>query len=290
MTQLRQLKSEILGIFREQLSAETPKIAGGSGTHAGKAREMNALANVIKVTASDKVAKLPIAERPNHALILQYCFSVASLEYRHRVWPYEYMAFSRRVGELWEAFCRAAWDYPSRPGVARITAPEFGTVRDALLTRIKDNVGAHHKRDDLLRDVATLFEVIGDINMREDEVFSVDGIPHVIDFKSGFGSNEKGNMLRLQTVGKAYRIWNKDTRLLLLVRQDNNNNYLNVLRRMGLWEVHTGAEAYKQISALTGADMQAIRDNVVNWQADLSKELYLYLRSQPTDLTRYLMW
>jgi hypothetical protein len=189
---------------------------------------------------------------------------------------------------LWEAFCSAAWDYPSRANVTRIPAPNFGTVRATLSTRIKNNVGTHEKKEEIIQDVDTLFEIIGLINMREDEVFSVDGVPHVIDFKSGFGSNEKGNMLRLQTVGRAYRIWNKHTRLLLLVRQEENNNYLNVLRRIGLWEVHTGTEAYKKISEFTGADMQTIRDRVIDWQSDLSKELYDYLSK--TVLAGYLIW
>lgn len=114
--------------------------------------------------------------------------------------------------------------------------------------------------------------------------------PHVIDFKSGFGSNEKGNMLRLQSVGRAYRIWNHETRLILLVRQDQNNNYLRVLRRAGLWEVHTGDKAYDQISELTGANMQAIRREVINWEADLSDQLYKFLKNQPSDLTSYLIW
>ncbi len=200
------------------------------------------------------------------------------------------MAFSRRVGELWEAFCRAAWDYPSKPSVARIPAPDFGSVREALFGRIEANIGAHGKRGEIIEDVKTLFEIIGDINMREDEVFTVDKTPHVIDFKSGFGSNEKGNMLRLQTVGKAYRVWNHETRLLLLVRQEENNNYLRVLRRLGLWEVHTGAEAYQVISQLTGADMQRIRNTIIEWDSDLSSSLYKYLKNQPTDLTTYLSW
>jgi hypothetical protein len=124
--------------------------------------------------------------------------------------------------------------------------------------------------------------------MNEDEVFHVGGIPHVIDFKSGFGSNEKGNMLRLQTVGKAYRIWNHQTRLLLLVRQEENNNYLNVLRRAGLWEVHTGTKAYEQVSELTGADMQTVRNTVIDWPSDLSAELYEFLTN--ASLTGYLIW
>jgi hypothetical protein len=124
--------------------------------------------------------------------------------------------------------------------------------------------------------------------MKEDEVFSVGEIPYVVDFKSGFGSNEKGNMLRLQTVGKAYRIWNPQTQLLLLVRQEENNNYLNVMRRAGTWAVHTGADAYAQISALTGADMGTIRQSVINWPSDLSREFYEFLTN--ANLARYLTW
>jgi hypothetical protein len=84
-------------------------------------------------------------------------------------------------------------------------------------------------------------------------------------------------MLRLQTVGHAYRIWNSQTRLLLLVRQDENNNYLRVLRRLGLWEVHTGDNAYQQIADFTGAHIHTIRKEIINWKSDISAELYDYL-------------
>jgi hypothetical protein len=288
MTQLIQVKAEILEALHCELREPSEKIAASQITRQEKAKAINAIVGATRNKLSQKVATLDVAERPNYALVLQYCCSVASLEYRHKVWPYEYMAFSRRVGELWEAFCSAAWDFPSRPGVARSDTPAFATVRDALSARIKDNIGEHGKRDEIIQDVDILFEIISDINMNEDEVFNVGDIPHVIDFKSGFGSNEKGNMQRLQTVGKAYRIWNHQTRLLLLVRQEENNNYLNVLRRAGLWEVHTGTKAYEQVSALTGADMQTVRDTIIDWPSDLSPELYEFLTN--ADLARYLIW
>ncbi len=288
MTQLAQVKAEILETLHSELRAPSARIAASHITREEKAKAINSIVGATRHRLSESVATLDVAERPNFAIVLQYCCSVASLEYRHRVWPYEYMAFSRRVGELWEAFCSAAWDFPSRPEVARIEIPAFATVRDALSTRIRGNIGEHDKRDEILQDVDTLFEIIGDINMKEDEVFHVGEVPHVIDFKSGFGSNEKGNMLRLQTVGRAYRIWNPQTRLLLLVRQEENNNYLNVLRRAGLWEVHTGTKAYEQISALTGCDMQTVRDAVIDWPSDLSPELYGFLTN--ANLTSYLIW
>jgi hypothetical protein len=288
MTQIDELKKKFLAAFHSGLTDQAGKIASSSGTREQMAREINSLAGEIKATLAQNIIQIPKDQRPNYALVLQYCFSVASLEYRHKVWPYEYMAFSRRVGELWEAFCRAAWDYPSRASVARISTPDFGAVRKAMFDRIKVNIGNHEKREEIIGEIDILFEIIGDINMREDEMFEVEGTPHVIDFKSGFGSNEKGNMLRLQTVGQAYRIWNPKTRLLLLVRQEENNNYLRVLRRSGLWEVHTGDSAYERMSELTGADMQKIRKTIINWPSDLSEEFYGFLKKQ--DLASYLIW
>jgi hypothetical protein len=37
-------------------------------------------------------------------IILEYCTTVANLEFRNRAWQYEYIALSRRMGELWEQF------------------------------------------------------------------------------------------------------------------------------------------------------------------------------------------
>lgn len=95
-------------------------------------------------------------------------------------------------------FCSAAWKFPNRQYVQRVRHPDFNDVRRTLRARLDENIGDHKNKSELQADIDILFEIIGDINMREDEVFEVDGLPHVIDFKSGFGSNEKGNMLRLQ--------------------------------------------------------------------------------------------
>jgi hypothetical protein len=200
------------------------------------------------------------------------------------------MAFSRRIGELWEAFCSTAWDFPSNKNMTRIDVPDFDLVRSVLMSRLKNNIGNHPASKEMFADINTLFEIIGDINMNEDEVCTVANLPHIIDFKSGFGSNEKGNMLRLDAVGKAYRVWNSQTRLMLLVRQNVNNNYLEVLRKKGLWEVHTGSAAYDQMSLITGVDFQQIRARVIDWNADLSPSFLHHLKHQTSDLTTYLEW
>jgi len=283
-------KVNILNDFHRSLEDVVAGIVAEHSTPKEKAQKVNALVNGVKTALAPQLLQFSDKERTEPALVLQYCYTVASLEYRHKVWPYEYMTFSRRIGELWEAFCSTAWDFPKQTDVKRIAPPDFDKVRSALMKRLRNNVGKHEKREEILEDVNTFVNIVGEINMVEDEVFTVKGIPHVIDFKSGFGSNEKGNMLRLQTVGRAYRIWNNETRLLLLVRQDDNNNYLKVLRKSDLWSVYTGDAAYQQITEITGANMAQVRHDIINWESDLTPQFLQYLKNQPTDLTSYLAW
>lgn len=283
-------KASILASIHSQLASAVNDIENSDHTRNEKAQQVNALVAAERARLIDHVATLPPKSRGIMALTIQYCCTVASLEYRHQVWPYEYMAFSRRIGELWEAFCKTAWSYPAKADVIRVQPPHFNDVKSSLLIRVRENVGAHARGAEIMADIDTLFEIVGEINMKEDEVFTSAGTPHVVDFKSGFGSNEKGNTLRLITVGRAYKIWDHRSRLMLLVRQDDNNNYLEVLRRSGLWEVYTGNMAYQQIEQITGAEIQAVRANVIDWQRDLSSGFYDYLKRQPTDLTSYLAW
>ena len=199
------------------------------------------------------------------------------------------MSLSRRVGELWERFCSSAWDIPSKPDLQRITPPKIegvlDTIKNTLVEAARDN-----QKNTTLNVFRDLRDIIGEINMVEDEVFTIGDTPYVIDFKSGFGSNEKGNMLRLRTVGKAYRLWNSDTRLLFLVRQEQNNNYLNVIKREGLWEVHCGSDAYAQIDEITGSNLSLIRENIIDFESDLSKGFLRDLGAHLSDLSSYLRW
>ena len=90
---MRQIKHDFLSSFHRELAAAVP-IIGASGLSQGeKAKQVNLIANTIKQGFVSRVECVPMEERANYLIILQYCFSVASLEYRHAVWPYEYMAF-----------------------------------------------------------------------------------------------------------------------------------------------------------------------------------------------------
>jgi len=288
---LIELKSEIIKDYQESLQEAVLEIAGKAITHQDKAKEVNSLIAQHRLRLRDALLNGDNGvSKQQSLLVLEYCTSVVSLEYRHSVWPYEYMALSRRVGELWERFCCSAWDHPSRENVSRVIPPQFVDVARELHARVIEATSAMPKREDVLRDVDTLLQLVGEINMMEDEVFTVDGIPHVIDFKSGFGSNEKGNMIRLQTVGKAYKLWNPDTRLLFLVRQDENNNYLRVIQQAGLWEVRCGDAAYATIDELTGSSMLEIRRDVINFRSDLSAHFWADMGAQLSDLSKYLNW
>lgn len=289
---LASLKDDFLAVYKKRTASALKAITAGPSAHQAKAKEVNALVNHIhdELKADIVASKSNTQDTQQQLLVLQYCTSVASLEYRHRVWPYEYMALSRRVGELWERFCSAAWDFPSRPAVTRMEPPYFAEVERRIRDRLSHRRIDDEARKDINEAFDVLFELVGEISMKEDEVFTVAGVPHVIDFKSGFGSNEKGNTLRLLTVGRTYKLWNPNTQLFFLVRQEANNNYLNVIRRSGLWDVRCGTAAYKTIDELTGANITSIRNGIVNFERDLSPEFWHYLSTHLSDLRVYLRW
>jgi hypothetical protein len=285
------LKQNLLAAYHTYLESRVAKVIALQITHQEKAKLVNSIVWDYYRTLINSLGPFKEAKEHQQALlVLLYCTCVVSLEYRHKAWPYEYMALSRRVGELWERFCLGAWDYPSRPNVVTFEAPSFKEVETNIRSRIQGYISTSPNLDAILADIDVLFELVGEINMKEDKVFTVDNIPYVIDFKSGFGSNEKGNTLRLLTVGRTYKLWNPATTLLCLVRQEKNNNYLNVIRRSGLWEVRCGDEAYQTIDTLTGSDMATLRSTIIDFSSDLSVSFRSDLASHLTDLTSYLQW
>ena len=64
-------------------------------------------------------------------LRITYASYVVMLEYRNKVWPYEYMTFSRRIGELWEPFCKLAFEHPIK-ALRIIKPPEFKQVQQKI--------------------------------------------------------------------------------------------------------------------------------------------------------------
>lgn len=290
MNHIASYKEFCLSYLHDKLASRVFQIQATPETHRNKAKLVN---RAVAEQRQALVARLPEtsskAERQQSLIVIQYAITVASLEYRHAVWPYEYMTLSRRVGELWERFCKCAWDEPSRPNLQRITPPRFQTILADIARNLLD-AAKHERRDFVSRIVEELCGLAGEINMTEDEVFELDNSPYVIDFKSGFSSNEKGNTQRLRMVGNAYRLWNPDTTLILLVRQEANNHYLEALKREGLWKVYCGEDAYSRIDELTGSNIRIMKKQIVDFSNDLSTRFWEDLNAQLPDLAGYLRW
>lgn len=278
------LKRELLNLFAEKIKGPLKEIASGNQNFREKAK----LVNSLVASTRQKIAKDLDAgsiSKQDQLIILEYCTTVSNLEFRNSVWSYEYMSLSRRMGELWERFCKTAWEEPVRKGIERVGAPSFDAVLSSIHNRIEPSVP-----EELKPDFANLIGLIDPINMIEDETFTVDKRLHVIDFKSGFGSNEKGNTLRLLAVGRAYKLFDPDTYLLFLVRQKAGNNYLNKIKASGLWEVHTGTDAYKKIDDLTGSSIHNIRSDLIDFENDLSKNFWTSLGSEIDEVKKYFEW
>ncbi|WP_117195243.1 hypothetical protein [Rhizobium terrae] len=284
MSVVKKLKGDFSQEFQRLVSEPVERIAKQKDNLRKKAKAVNTIVADARAVIESKLGATNLSKQ-DELIILEYCTTVANLEYRNKVWPYEYMALSRRMGELWERFCKSAWENPARPGVKRVGAPNFTEVMANIHRRVEPSVPKGIKDD-----FNNLIGLIDPINMREDEVFERDGKLCVIDFKSGFGSNEKGNTLRLLAVGRAYKLYDPEVSLMFLVRQKQNNNYLNRIRSSKLWEVHTGADAYEKIDELTGSNISKLRGEMIDFQNDLTGEFWGSLGSEIDEVRKYFDW
>jgi hypothetical protein len=232
----------------------------------------------------------------NNILMLTYCCYVVMIECRNQVWPYEYMAFSRRVGEIWEPFCKLCFEHPVVDDVDLFVPPVFAEVRQQLEQEIRDcidqlNISGEQKRE-LRRYYDKVWRLVnsGAVKLELDLHFEKGGKKYVVDFKSGFGSNEKGNTNRLLLVATAYDILDEDYKCVMLVRspEDENNQYFQILKNSGIWEAYCGNDAYEQIERYAGFDLGAWIDRWVDWENDFDDETSRYFRDQ--DLVKYLRW
>ena len=225
-------------------------------------------------------------------LRLFYCALVVNLETRNEVVPYDYMDFARRVGELWERLCKICWDAPVNRAAKRLPPISFATVKSDMLERVEAIVsaGKPSNQDAVIAEVNRLIELLGNINLKEDEYCSFGKRKLVIDFKSGFGSNEKGNTERLLTVAKIYGALPERHECVLVVRasEEDGNAYLGTLRASGLWDVRCGPGAYKFIQQVTGFDLASWIGTNVDFRADMEKTAYQHLDQHR--LTKYLEW
>lgn len=143
--------------------------------------------------------------------MIAYAADVVMLESRNRVWPYEYMTFTRRVGELWEPFCKEAFYYSIRP-LKTIEPPVFKKNQNRFVKNAEKYISSLNVEDAIKRQLLYYYKIpwtiveSGGIKLELDLHFKQSGNHYNCDFKSGFSSNEKGNTNRLLMVASIFQV------------------------------------------------------------------------------------
>jgi len=296
-------KEELLNYFRERAneSLEEIKRIYGSTEFKNQASAINKATtetkdNIIK-TLLQKAAKEKWGNKEILQCILMVTYTnyIVMIECRNEVWPYEYMTFSRRIGELWEPFCNLCFEYPLRE-LTLFVPPLFSEVRQKLTTEIEDYIDTLSITEEQEKELKKYYNKVwglvtsGEIKLELDLHFEQNDERFVVDFKSGFSSNEKGNTNRLLLVASIYKNLEENYKCLLLVRaeEDRNNNYFQTLKNSGIWEAYCGNETYAKIKEYSGFDIQQWIENNINWSGDFRIDTMQYFRDN--NLDQYLKW
>lgn len=227
-------------------------------------------------------------------LMVTYANDVVMLESRNSIWEYDYMAFSRRIGELWEPFCKLCFTHPLT-GIRSFVPPLFSEVKQSLTLEINNFIDGlaigECEREQLKIYYEKVWGLVtsGEIKLECDLHFT-DGVnKYIVDFKSGFGSNEKGNTNRLLLVGSIYdNIDDENYKCMIFVRSNDNNHYLSTLRASGLWDVSCGSDTYDKILQYSGFNIHDWIDRNVDWMSDFVPQMQHTVISK--ELQRYLIW
>ena len=232
-------------------------------------------------------------EKLEAILMITYCNIVVMIESRNSVRQYEYMDFSRRVGELWDPFCKLCFYYPVND-ISLFVPPLFSEVKKKMTDEIADYIDnltiTNEEKQELKRYYDKVWSLVssGEIQLELDLHFSQNDQKYVVDFKSGFGSNEKGNTNRLLLVATIYRNLDDNYKCLLFVRAEENNSYFNTLKNSGIWEAYCGNEAYQKISEYSGYNLKQWTETNIDWASDFNAETTLHLTDN--NLLQYLLW
>lgn len=288
----RERGEEKLSELRKEIGNQKfKKLANGVNKAVGHA--LDAFKDVILSKAEEN--EWADDSRLRSILAATYCAQVAMLDLRNQVWAYEYMAFSRRIGELWERFVHIPFAY-SVTDVSPFVPPLFSEVRANLREEIEDYIRELPLTDEekagLLDYYGKVWVLVdsGEISLQLDLHAEIAGRKVNIDFKSGFGSNEKGNTNRLLMVATIYKNLEEDYENVLLVRarEDLNNHYFRTLRDSEVWQAYCGEDAYGKIGEFTGFDLRGWISQNIAWEEDLLPETVSHFTEN--NLMGYLEW
>ena len=298
---LKEKKSEILAYFRDRASEFLNDIKQKYAERQSdkRARAINECLNETKSMLITTILQQAEKEKWTHQdkleclLMITYCNIVVMIESRNSVRSYEYMDFSRRVGELWDPFCKLCFYYPVND-VSLFVPPLFSEVKKKLTDEIVDYINnlkiSPEEKAELRNYYDKVWSLVtsGEIQLELDLHFVSSGQKYVVDFKSGFGSNEKGNTNRLLLVASIYKNLSEKYKCLLFVRAEENNSYFNTLKNSGIWDAYCGIEAYQKIREYSGYDLKIWIDTNMDWANDFKPETIAYFEEQK--LLQYLLW
>lgn len=298
---LKDNKTELLAYFRDRASEFLTDIKQKfAETQSDKrARAINECLNETKSKLITTILQQAEKENWTHQekleclLMITYCNIVVMIESRNSVRPYEYMDFSRRVGELWDPFCKLCFYYPVND-VSLFIPPLFSEVKKKLTDEIVDYINnlniSPEEKEELKKYYEKVWSLVtsGEIQLELDLHFVSKEQKYVVDFKSGFGSNEKGNTNRLLLVASIYKNLSESYKCLLFVRAEENNSYFNTLKNSGIWEAYCGSEAYEKIKEYSGYNLKSWIDTNMDWANDFKPETITHFQEQ--NLLQYLLW
>lgn len=290
----RQRSKEIEGELINQFGRNNYKKITASLQPQLKDSRDNFIRVVLQKAEKEKWSK---KDRLGSILMLYHVTNVVMLESRHLIWPYEYMTFSRRNGELWEDFISVCFHFPVCNDLEIVVPPLFIDVKKRLYNEVFDYIKSlpidSEQKNELINYYKKVWLLVdaGEIKLELDMHCLKNGINYNIDFKSGFSSNEKGNTNRLLVVASIYKnILEKNYKNLMMVRSDEseNNHYLQTLKNSNLWEVSCSNETYLKIGEIVEFDLRGWIDNHIDWKNDLNETVIKDLTK--LDLMGYLSW
>lgn len=300
---ITQRKTQLLAYFRDRGGESLEEISRAFSTkeYKQKASAINKAItetkNKIILTISQKAINQRWTRQDllKSVLLITYCSNVVMIDFRNSIWSYDYMAFSRRIGELWEPFCKLCFEY-SVEKLELYIPPLFSEVKNTMAKEIEIYIDKLTIKDNEKKELKNYYAKVwnmvtsGEIKLELDLHFKQNNKYYDVDFKSGFGSNEKGNTNRLLLVATIYKNLNDNHHCFLFVRsnEEENNQYFRQLRDSSVWTTYCGDTTYSEIKKFTGFDLKQWINSNINWTLDLKKETIDHLSQQ--NLLKYLSW
>ena len=293
-------KTEWINFFRNNANIDLEDIVKNTDNYKERASEINKKIKIDRDLIIKELKEQMTEKNQNEKLLsiilmITYTSNIVMLESRNKMWEYEYMAFARRIGELWEPFCKLPFEYPLKK-LEIIEPPKFTDVQSKIQKNAIDYINGLDLSKEIKEELIRHFEIpwsmvdSGGIKLSLDLHFEQDNIHYNCDFKSGFSSNEKGNTNRLLLVASIYNSLGDKEKTILFVRQseDENNHYLITLKNSPYWEVYCASDCYEAMKQFTGFDLRKWIDNNIDWDNDISEDFKEHLLKN--DLLKYLTW